>query len=535
MHQQLREIFTKHGPAIFETPRQCEAILKDLVGERPREIRALATAVEGNVVQELISWSGEVPAGVILTRLATRLESRFGISQELAYWATAAWGFALGRTAEEYVNIPAKATAPPPVVTEVAERLVAKMLADAVDTIHPLLGKTAPMPGDPGQPEILALVDKALNAVPATDEINERVRMSYLRFFTRARLYLSGEVVFAREYEEASPPSQVPGILVGRDEDPETGIGPHVRRVLAWHEKAPDWKAVPNCLAYLDQFDITVRASRTLSGKERQDLLDLGFDLRVKLLKWAEALFAKACEETKKEKAEADDCHEADSRAFQSAISEITPLLKEPSPAAAPLREKLLAQVDHWLGRALTATLDLPSRITALRFFTLARLHFVGLLDIRESYRSLIVEGQEQGPARARPGYELQYIEAQLQKLGEWENHPERFFDNYDELPQALYAIDSVVAVIFQATSLPTGDRAQLLGRVSTIRKQMLGVIQLMADEARKADETRARPDARVADSSVETEQGAGPATPVAAPSPKPGMFSRLFSRNPRK
>ena len=92
----LRELIARHGPGLCSDARRCEGLLRDLCGEHRREINILAGALRERVPLDLLAARNSVPAGLLLTRLAKRLEDQLALTEEASRWAVDSWALALG-------------------------------------------------------------------------------------------------------------------------------------------------------------------------------------------------------------------------------------------------------------------------------------------------------------------------------------------------------------------------------------------------------------------------------------------------------
>lgn len=92
----LRELIVRHGPGLCSDARRCEGLLRDLCGEHRREINILVGALRERVPLDLLAGRNSVPAGLLLTRLAKRLEDHLALTEEASRWAVGSWALALG-------------------------------------------------------------------------------------------------------------------------------------------------------------------------------------------------------------------------------------------------------------------------------------------------------------------------------------------------------------------------------------------------------------------------------------------------------
>lgn len=92
----LRELIASHGPGLCSDARRCEGLLRDLCGEHRREINILVGALRERVPLDLLASRNSVPAGLLLTRLAKRLEAQLAMTEEASRWGVDSWALALG-------------------------------------------------------------------------------------------------------------------------------------------------------------------------------------------------------------------------------------------------------------------------------------------------------------------------------------------------------------------------------------------------------------------------------------------------------
>ena len=92
--QKLCEIIAKYGQSLCETPRRCEALLRDLCGQYRQEIFVLVSALKEGVATELLN-SRKIPHEVIQERLTRKLQDHLGLAEEPARWAVDSWALAL--------------------------------------------------------------------------------------------------------------------------------------------------------------------------------------------------------------------------------------------------------------------------------------------------------------------------------------------------------------------------------------------------------------------------------------------------------
>lgn len=91
VRQALFAIVRQHGSAIYSDPRRLEALLKDLAGPHPREIRILVEAVREDIPIRLVAAmkSGE-PIAMVISRMVKHLDD-LGNKPEIARWSIETW------------------------------------------------------------------------------------------------------------------------------------------------------------------------------------------------------------------------------------------------------------------------------------------------------------------------------------------------------------------------------------------------------------------------------------------------------------
>ncbi|MET0623456.1 MAG: hypothetical protein ABW250_10795 [Pyrinomonadaceae bacterium] len=89
-------MIARHGPGLCSDARRCEGLLRDLCGEHRREINTLMGALRERVPIDLLAARNSVPAGLLLTRLAKRLEAQLAMTEEASRWGVDSWALALG-------------------------------------------------------------------------------------------------------------------------------------------------------------------------------------------------------------------------------------------------------------------------------------------------------------------------------------------------------------------------------------------------------------------------------------------------------
>ncbi len=135
--QTLRELVARYGRGLCSDARRCEGLLRDLCGEHRREINILVSALKERVPLDLLAAQSAMPRGLLLARLAKRLEDHLALTEEAARWAVDSWALALGVVTEaevaereEKAEREKKAAPPPPSTSANAPRPVPEEDAD---------------------------------------------------------------------------------------------------------------------------------------------------------------------------------------------------------------------------------------------------------------------------------------------------------------------------------------------------------------------------------------------------------------------
>ncbi|MCP4347692.1 MAG: DUF1566 domain-containing protein [Desulfobacterales bacterium] len=90
--QKLQYIITQYGSTVYDEPKRCEALLRDLCPEYKREINVLIIALKGKVAVDLMTTPNTISKKI---QLAKRLYDNFGIKKEFAQWSVDSWALAL--------------------------------------------------------------------------------------------------------------------------------------------------------------------------------------------------------------------------------------------------------------------------------------------------------------------------------------------------------------------------------------------------------------------------------------------------------
>ena len=70
--QSLRELVAKHGKAVCDDPRRCEALLRDACGTHKRELNILMNALRERVPSDLLTGDPRLPQDILLSRALMR-------------------------------------------------------------------------------------------------------------------------------------------------------------------------------------------------------------------------------------------------------------------------------------------------------------------------------------------------------------------------------------------------------------------------------------------------------------------------------
>ena len=95
VHDALREIVERHGTAVIDDVRRCEACIREAPLAKP-EVAGLVAALREGIPKRLL----RLPAGTLgragLETLAAELASNGGLNEALAQRSVEAWAYALG-------------------------------------------------------------------------------------------------------------------------------------------------------------------------------------------------------------------------------------------------------------------------------------------------------------------------------------------------------------------------------------------------------------------------------------------------------
>ena len=101
VRQKLSEIIQRYGRDICNEPKRCKGLLLDHCAGDRREVFVLVSALEENVVADLLAGLGGQSWGLVAGRLRRRLVEHRAMAEEAALWAVESWALALGVIAEQ--------------------------------------------------------------------------------------------------------------------------------------------------------------------------------------------------------------------------------------------------------------------------------------------------------------------------------------------------------------------------------------------------------------------------------------------------
>ena len=102
--QTLRNLIARFGPSLCEDPKRCKGLLQDACPAHKREVFALVSALEEQIVADLLAGFEGQPCGIIVGRLAHRLADNRGLADGLSLWAVESWALALGMVSDATVS-----------------------------------------------------------------------------------------------------------------------------------------------------------------------------------------------------------------------------------------------------------------------------------------------------------------------------------------------------------------------------------------------------------------------------------------------
>ncbi|MGP0062790.1 MAG: formylglycine-generating enzyme family protein [Isosphaeraceae bacterium] len=108
VRKKLSEIIKRYGREICNEPRRCKGLLLDHCAGDRREVFVLVSALEEQVVSDLMDDLGSQSWTLVAGRLSRRLVEHRAMAEAAALWAVESWALALGVITE-------RATTPGPV------------------------------------------------------------------------------------------------------------------------------------------------------------------------------------------------------------------------------------------------------------------------------------------------------------------------------------------------------------------------------------------------------------------------------------
>lgn len=158
--QTLRALVARHGPGLCSDARRCEGLLRDLSGAHRREVNILVSALKERVPLDLLAAQSAMPRGLLVARLAKRLEDQLALTEEAARWAVDSWALALGVVTEAEVAEReekaerAKKAAPPPPSTSTSSGAPRPVFEKDADEAKSRATQTqTPRPASPPPPQ----------------------------------------------------------------------------------------------------------------------------------------------------------------------------------------------------------------------------------------------------------------------------------------------------------------------------------------------------------------------------------------------
>lgn len=97
----LRSLIVKYGLDLCSDVKRCQGLLRDLCGAYPREINILTDALRERVPLDLLAGRNSMPHGLLMARLAKRVEDQSAMTEEAARWGVESWALALGIVTED--------------------------------------------------------------------------------------------------------------------------------------------------------------------------------------------------------------------------------------------------------------------------------------------------------------------------------------------------------------------------------------------------------------------------------------------------
>ena len=118
VRQKLGEIIQQHGREICGQAKRCKGLLLDHCAADRREVFVLVSALEEQVVGDLLEGLGGLSWEMVCRRLVHRLAENRAIAEDAALWAVETWALALGVRSEAQLSPrrppPPRPSNPPP-------------------------------------------------------------------------------------------------------------------------------------------------------------------------------------------------------------------------------------------------------------------------------------------------------------------------------------------------------------------------------------------------------------------------------------
>lgn len=93
--QRLKEIVAEYGAKVVDDPRRCEGLIRDLCGDRRREINLIISALKEGIPESILSSRNSISDDILVARLTKKLIDNFALSVDAARWAVESWVLAL--------------------------------------------------------------------------------------------------------------------------------------------------------------------------------------------------------------------------------------------------------------------------------------------------------------------------------------------------------------------------------------------------------------------------------------------------------
>lgn len=142
----LRELISvEGGTSLIEDPRRCKALLLDYCAMHRREVNLLVKAHEEHVPARLLARAEDVTLTVVMAQLAAQLADDWGLAEESARWAVAAWAWAL-----DLIDVPPDESPAAPSERESGAQADAPPASETVSQPHAYVsGQAAPPASHP--------------------------------------------------------------------------------------------------------------------------------------------------------------------------------------------------------------------------------------------------------------------------------------------------------------------------------------------------------------------------------------------------